>query len=54
MVVDAVARMGEYDTAVLMSGDSDFVSLVNLLRGKNKKVVVVSNGKTLTKTFTIK
>lgn len=42
MVVDAVARMDEYDTAVIMSGDSDFVSLVNLLRGKNKKVVVVS------------
>jgi uncharacterized LabA/DUF88 family protein len=42
MVVDAVSRMSEYDTAVIMSGDSDFVSLVNLLRGKNKKVVIVS------------
>lgn len=42
MVVDAVARMAEYDTAVLMSGDSDFVSLVNLLRGQKKQVVVVS------------
>lgn len=42
MVVDAVARMGEYDTVVIMSGDSDFVSLVNLLRGKGKKVIIVS------------
>ncbi|MDP2928931.1 MAG: NYN domain-containing protein [Candidatus Omnitrophota bacterium] len=42
LVVDAVARMQEYDTAVIMSGDSDFVSLVNLLTGKNKKVVIVS------------
>jgi uncharacterized LabA/DUF88 family protein len=42
IVVDAVARMKEYDTAVIMSGDSDFVSLVNLLRGNNKKVIIVS------------
>lgn len=42
MVVDAVARMGEYDTAVIMSGDSDFVSLVNLLQGQAKRVIVVS------------
>lgn len=42
IVVDAVARMKEYDTAVIMSGDSDFVSLVNLLRGNGKKVIIVS------------
>jgi len=42
IVVDAVARMKEYDTAVIMSGDSDFVSLVNFLRGNNKKVIIVS------------
>lgn len=42
IVVDAVSRMKEYDTAVIMSGDSDFVSLVNLLRGNNKKVIIVS------------
>jgi len=30
IVVDAMARMKEYDTAVIMSGDSDFVSLVNI------------------------
>jgi len=34
--------MKEYDTAVIMSGDSGFVSLVNLLRGNNKKVIIVS------------
>lgn len=42
VVVDAVARMAEYDTAVLLSGDSDFVSLVNLLRGNGKQVIVIS------------
>ena len=42
MVVDVVARMEEYDTAVIMSGDSDFVSLVNFLRGQKKRVIVVS------------
>lgn len=42
MVVDAVARMHEYDAAVIMSGDSDFVSLVNLLKGQTKRVVVIS------------
>lgn len=42
IVVDAVARMKEYDTVVLMSGDSDFVSLVNLLRGNGKKVIIIS------------
>jgi len=42
MVVDAVAKMKEYDTAVVMSGDSDFISLVNLLRGNAKKVIIIS------------
>ena len=42
LVVDAVALMKEYDTAVVMSGDSDFVSLVKLLRGSDKKVVIIS------------
>lgn len=42
IVVDAVSSMSEYDTAVIMSGDSDFISLVNLLRGKGKKVIIIS------------
>ncbi|MBI3314401.1 MAG: NYN domain-containing protein [Candidatus Omnitrophica bacterium] len=42
IVVDAVSSLENYDTAVLMSGDSDFVSLANLLKGKNKKVVIIS------------
>lgn len=42
LVVDAVSRMTEYDTAVIMSGDSDFVSLINLLKGQKKKVIVIS------------
>jgi len=42
IVVDAVAMMQKYDTAIIMSGDSDFVSLVNLLRGNGKKVIIIS------------
>lgn len=42
IVVDAVSRMKDYDTAVIMSGDSDFVSLVHLLEGNGKKVIIVS------------
>jgi uncharacterized LabA/DUF88 family protein len=42
IVVDAVSIMNGYDTAVVMSGDSDFVSLVNLLRGSGKQVIIVS------------
>jgi len=42
IVVDAMARMKEYDTAVIMSGDSDFVSMVNILRGDKKKVIIIS------------
>ena len=42
MVVDAVATMRRYDTAVILSGDSDFVSLVNFLRGNNKTVIAIS------------
>lgn len=42
IVVDAVSVMDNYDTAVLMSGDSDFVSLVNLLKGHKKKVIIIS------------
>lgn len=42
IVVDAVSIMKNYDTAVIMSGDSDFISLVNLLKGQSKKVIVIS------------
>lgn len=42
IVVDAVSIMKDYDTAIIMSGDSDFVSLVNLLKGNGKKVIIIS------------
>lgn len=42
IVVDAVSIMKDYDTAAIMSGDSDFVSLVNLLKGNGKKVIIIS------------
>jgi uncharacterized LabA/DUF88 family protein len=34
--------MKQFDTAVIMSGDSDFISLVNLLRGNRKRVIIIS------------
>jgi len=42
LVVDAISILKHYDTAVIMSGDSDFISLVNLLRGNKKKVIIIS------------
>ena len=42
IVVDAISISKDYDTAVIMSGDSDFISLINLLKGQKKRVVVIS------------
>lgn len=40
--VDAISWMGNYDTFVLFSGDSDFAYLLNFLKKKGKKAVVIS------------
>lgn len=40
--VDMIDQIPNYDTAILMSGDGDFQSLVNYVRSKGKVVVAVS------------
>lgn len=40
--VDALDLLGKYDTLVLFSGDSDFEYLIKYLKGKNKRVIVIS------------
>ncbi len=43
MAIDAVHTVGQYDAAVLFTGDSDFLALVNYIRGRGKKVYVYSS-----------
>lgn len=42
MVIDAVHFKNNYDVAVLFSGDSDFLALVNYLKNGGKKVYIYS------------
>jgi uncharacterized LabA/DUF88 family protein len=42
MVIDAVLAADNYDMFVLLSGDSDFTYLLEVLRMKGKKVKVIS------------
>lgn len=42
LAIDAVDRCENYDTLVLLSGDSDFAALATYLKGKGKKVFVLS------------
>lgn len=42
IALDALKMIEVFDTLVLFSGDSDFDYLVKMLRGKNKKVIIVS------------
>lgn len=42
IALDAITKMGQYDTAVLFSGDSDFGKLLGYLKSKKKKIVVIS------------
>ena len=42
LTIDAITGLKRYDTAIILSGDSDFAALVNFLKGKKKKVVVIS------------
>ena len=42
LTMDAMTVYRDFDTAVLMSGDSDFVPLVRFLQSHRKQVVVVS------------
>lgn len=43
ITVDVIHHMKKYDTAILFSGDSDFLALINYLRKGNKKVYVFSS-----------
>ncbi len=43
MTIDAIHFCKNYDTAVLFTGDSDFLALVNYLRNGGKKVFVFSS-----------
>lgn len=49
ITIDALDKKDSYDTLVLFSGDSDFSALVHYLKGKNKKVIVISTKKHVSK-----
>ncbi len=42
LTIDMIDLMPAYDTAVLLSGDSDFASLVKYVQKHNKKVIAIS------------
>lgn len=42
LTMDAMLLYKTFDTAVLMSGDSDFVPLINFLRSNGRKVIAIS------------
>jgi uncharacterized LabA/DUF88 family protein len=43
IVIDAMHHIEKYNTAVLFTGDSDFLALVKYLRTNNKKVYIFSS-----------
>lgn len=43
MTIDAVNLVKKYDTAVLFTGDSDFLGLVNYIKNRGKKVYIYSS-----------
>jgi uncharacterized LabA/DUF88 family protein len=43
MTIDALHYMRKYDTAILFSGDSDFLALATYLRNGGKKVYIFSS-----------
>lgn len=42
--VDAVRLLDTYDTFCLLSGDSDFISLIRFLRSHGKKTILIKSG----------
>jgi uncharacterized LabA/DUF88 family protein len=42
LTIDALTESDHYDTAILVTGDSDFVPLVEVLRARGKRVVVAA------------
>jgi uncharacterized LabA/DUF88 family protein len=49
LALDAYRQKDEYDTFVLFSGDSDFAYLLDLLKTNDKKLLVVSTRKHISK-----
>lgn len=49
ITIDAIHHHGQFDTAVLFTGDSDFLALVNYLRNALKKVHVFSSKNNVSK-----
>jgi len=43
MTIDAVHHKNKYDTALIFSGDSDFLALVNYLKTDGKKIYIYSS-----------
>lgn len=43
LTIDAVNTIHEYDTALLFTGDSDFLGLVKFIRTRGKKVYIYSS-----------
>lgn len=43
MAIDAVNLIEKYDTAILFTGDSDFLALVNYIKNRGKKVHIFSS-----------
>ncbi|MBI3273515.1 MAG: NYN domain-containing protein [Candidatus Colwellbacteria bacterium] len=43
ITIDALHNLNKYDTAVLFSGDADFLPLVNYLKNRGKKVHIFSS-----------
>ena len=43
LTIDAVHTVDNYDTALLFTGDSDFMALVRFIRARGKKVYVFSS-----------
>jgi uncharacterized LabA/DUF88 family protein len=43
--VDAIRSLDKYDTFCLLSGDSDFAVLLQYLKRKGKRVIVIASGK---------
>ena len=43
ITIDALHNMSKYETAILFSGDADFLALVNYLKNRGKKVYIFSS-----------
>ena len=42
LTMDVMDNIKEFDTAILLSGDSDFAPVVNRMKKNNKKVIIMS------------